>query len=559
MDERKLTKAEKREIRRIKEQSTNELHIEDTAVEIDCPVPDGGWGWVIVIASFLIHVIADGVVYSFGVLVPPLIKYFDSSRAIMSWIGALIPAVTFISGPIASMITNKFGCRITTMSGAVIAAIGFCASSFVTEVNWLFLTMGVIGGFGMGLVYLPAIVSVGFYFENRRAFATGLAVCGSGIGTFLFAPFTEYLLREYLWRGTVLLISGIIFECVLFGTIMKPLPSEPAEVIRRKIDMRREYYKKRVIEKTDFMNQMAGDVVEDDKESYSVRKQLIENSEKKIKPKSSFVRYWSIETRDVMKELLDPSLFHDMKFVLIVISNILTMIGYNVPYLLIVDQAKERGIPTTQAAWLISAIGIANTVARIFFGLLADHPKISVLFLYSSSLTLCGIVTIIQDYICINFGVFLFYSVWFGFFIGSYVLLTPILLVDQFGIDKLTNSFGLTLMFQGFATLGGPAFCGWLRDKTESYTLTYVTCGVFIAASGLILIFIPIIDRLRKAKEKEQDNLSINNNNNNNNNNNYMNLDSREDVECPLNDEPIYPRKCSPNSKRISWVNYQND
>lgn len=46
---------------------------------------------------------------------------------------------------------------------------------------------------GFGLMYLPAIVIVGFYFEQKRALATGLAVCGSGIGTFLFAPFGKYV------------------------------------------------------------------------------------------------------------------------------------------------------------------------------------------------------------------------------------------------------------------------------------------------------------------------------------------------------------------------------
>ena len=50
-------------------------------------------------------------------------------------------------------------------------------------------------GFGLGMVYLPSIVSVGYYFEKKRALATGIAVCGSGIGTFIFAPLSEYLLQ----------------------------------------------------------------------------------------------------------------------------------------------------------------------------------------------------------------------------------------------------------------------------------------------------------------------------------------------------------------------------
>jgi predicted MFS family arabinose efflux permease len=50
-------------------------------------------------------------------------------------------------------------------------------------------------------VYLPAIVAVGYYFEQKRALATGISVCGSGVGTFLFAPLATYLLEQYGWQG----------------------------------------------------------------------------------------------------------------------------------------------------------------------------------------------------------------------------------------------------------------------------------------------------------------------------------------------------------------------
>ena len=38
------------------------------------------------------------------------------------------------------------------------------------------LTYGLMGGFGLGLIYLPATVAVGYYFESKRALATGISV-----------------------------------------------------------------------------------------------------------------------------------------------------------------------------------------------------------------------------------------------------------------------------------------------------------------------------------------------------------------------------------------------
>ena len=75
--------------------------------------------------------------------------------------------------------------------GAVLSWASFSLSVMSPSVGVMMLTYGIMGGLGLGLIYLPAIVSVSIYFEKKRAFATGIAVCGSGLGTFLFAPLTK--------------------------------------------------------------------------------------------------------------------------------------------------------------------------------------------------------------------------------------------------------------------------------------------------------------------------------------------------------------------------------
>ena len=42
--------------------------------------PDGGWGWMVVFSSFIIHIIADGIVYSFGIFFVEFVDYFNSCK-----------------------------------------------------------------------------------------------------------------------------------------------------------------------------------------------------------------------------------------------------------------------------------------------------------------------------------------------------------------------------------------------------------------------------------------------------------------------------------------------
>ena len=53
------------------------------------PPPDGGWGWVIVAASFLCNMVLDGIGYSFGILLTPLMLHYGQGKGMIAMVFSL--------------------------------------------------------------------------------------------------------------------------------------------------------------------------------------------------------------------------------------------------------------------------------------------------------------------------------------------------------------------------------------------------------------------------------------------------------------------------------------
>ncbi|XP_041977950.1 monocarboxylate transporter 9-like [Aricia agestis] len=184
-------------------------------------IPDGGWGWVVVLSSFILSMIADGISFSFGLLYIEFLDEFKASKSTTAWIGSLFIAVPLLSGPVMSALVDRYGCRSMTILGGLISTLGFVLASVSNTLETMMITFGVIAGLGLGLVYVTAVVSIAYWFEKKRNLAVGLGACGTGVGTFVYAPMTQYFIDEYGWRGTILLLAGTLLNICVCGCVMR--------------------------------------------------------------------------------------------------------------------------------------------------------------------------------------------------------------------------------------------------------------------------------------------------------------------------------------------------
>lgn len=172
---------------------------------------EGGYGWIVVFGSFLVHFLVLGLVYSFGVFYSEYLQYFNGNASDIAWIGSIgvgmMAGMSALSGNYADCYGNS---RMIFIGGLVMTC-GLLLASISNSVWQLYLTQGAICGIGYSFSFVAGVSVVGQWFKRRRGLAVGIAVSGSGLGQFVLAPITQLLISEFGWRQTLRILALIVF------------------------------------------------------------------------------------------------------------------------------------------------------------------------------------------------------------------------------------------------------------------------------------------------------------------------------------------------------------
>ncbi|TNN07546.1 Monocarboxylate transporter 14 isoform 3 [Schistosoma japonicum] len=202
------------------------------------PAPNGDWGWLVALGSFLCIFTVDGVCFTYGLHINEMIHYGvfggnqndsdksqrNMSLAMLSLPGALLCGMYFLFGPLTGALVNCFEYRIIASIGAIITSLCFLISAlFIHNLVAFTVVFGIIGGIGCSLVYLPAVTIVGHWFEEYRALIVGIVMCGGCLGAGVMAIITPYLASHFLWRGSLILIGGLFSQTLVGIALFRPV------------------------------------------------------------------------------------------------------------------------------------------------------------------------------------------------------------------------------------------------------------------------------------------------------------------------------------------------
>ena len=410
---------------------------------------------LIIFGSFIVYFIADGVSLSFGIFTREFIEHFKSqeTESFVFITTGLLQAIPLFLSPFVCFLIDRYQCRPVALAGSTILVTSFILTRFfVRNLVSLNIIIGLMTSCGLAMCYIPAYLIISFYFDKRRALATGIAVSGSGLGLFALSPLSEYLISEYGWMDTCFIFGAISSHTFISAVLFRP--------------------KENIKTKDSGIPANVGGETEVTKLG---------------KIKKSF------------KEI--NLIFKSKKFLIVNLVYFILSFVIIAPHNFLPSHTKLNQIDDPNS-FSISLIGISALIGQIVIGFISDTCRSLNWLLFSICIILSGLATIILPHLTSIYLIYL-YSVLFGFTTSVNYVLQSSLVIESSGLSNLTLAFGCVQLSQGFSTLLGTPLLSLAKDFSKNYKLTFYISGVLMILTGLILFLWPIANKYDKIKTEK--------------------------------------------------------
>ncbi len=375
--------------------------------------------------------------YTWTLFTGPLNQKLGTTLAQLQWTFSLLVILQTWFSPFQAYLVDRFGPRLLISLGALLAGGSWILAASVDNLWTLYLTYGVIGGFGTGIIYVGIIGLMVRWFPDRRGLAAGLAAAGYGFGAF----FTSFPIDSMIKS------SGYAHTLVVWGVIQAVIGVVAAQGLR-----------------------------------------LPPESSSSPGPAPAAVSATQQSGKSFSpREMLQSPIFWLMFVMMSMMSTSGLMVTSNVgPF------AKEYGV-ADMLVFGMAALPLSLTLSRVtngltrpFFGWVSDHIGRETTMALAFSLEAVAILVLFAYINQPALFVVLTGLVFFGW--GEIFSLFPSTLTDTFGPKYAATNYGFLYIAQGVGSiLGGPA-AAFLKQATGSWTAVFIVVAVLDALTAVLAI-----------------------------------------------------------------------
>ena len=368
--------------------------------------------WIQLTAGVICMMAVSSPQYVWTLFTKPILAQFGGALSTLQiTFSILIVLQTFLS-PFQGFLVDRFGPRLLLSVGAILTGLSWVLTAKATSVVGVYLTYGLIGGIGTGIIYVGIVGLMVKWFPDRRGFAVGMVAAGYGMGAIL----TTFPISSSL--------ASVGYQQTLtnFGLMIGVVGLIAAQALKRP------------------------------PKDWMANAQTLRSTVVSVAP----------------KQMLKTPVFWLMFLMMTMMSTsglmVISQMG---------SFAKDFGI-TTALVFGMAALPLALTIDRVtngltrpFFGWVSD--KIGREYTMTVAFGLEGIAMIIWLLTRENALLFVLMSgvVFFGW--GEIFSLFPSTLTDTFGTEHATTNYGFLYMAQGVGSVFGGPLAALMHEQTGSW------------------------------------------------------------------------------------------
>lgn len=185
--------------------------------------PDGGYGWTVVFGASLINMFNQSLLSVFGLIFGSYFTLQKESETRIALVMNLCSAFLNLTGLITAPLMRNFSPRTVAVCGSLLVSLGLITSSLTTSLNQIMFTYSFMVGVGLGVIAPSIFMAVSSYFTTKKSKAFGFALAGTGFGQMIYPQIVRFLLGEYGYQGTILIVGSLALHGVVGAALFQPV------------------------------------------------------------------------------------------------------------------------------------------------------------------------------------------------------------------------------------------------------------------------------------------------------------------------------------------------